>query len=118
MTIKKPKPFIRPSVSISSDHDDVQREWMTVEPHRLGQGDIVADRGKVEAVDVEFWTDASALGWSATVLTKVRYLSGHVEQTRGTLTRDDAYRSVRDLRYEGPKVFAFTAGIQPGPLRG
>lgn len=44
-----PKPFTRPSVSISSG---VSRRWVTTEVGSLSEGDIVQDKGLIEGIGV------------------------------------------------------------------
>lgn len=48
--------------------------------------------------------------------TRVLFLSGKIETARGVLRQDLAQDPI--WIYEGGKVFAFTEGIPPRPLRG
>ena len=113
MARRLPKPFQRPSVTVASGG---RRSWQTVPPYCLGRGDTVADRGRVEDVEGEFFTPRTSMHAEVIVDTRVLFLSGKIETARGVLRQDLAQDPI--WIYEGGKVFAFTEGIPPRPLRG
>lgn len=113
--IKKPKPFVRPSVSISSEHDEVAREWQHVEPYSLAEGDIVADRGKILRLVGETFTLQDPY---AVLIRVTAEFPSRTEKYECRLRPDITLSSDwRGWHYDGPKIFAFTAGDLPAIFR-
>lgn len=64
MAVRKPKPYVKPSISVTKPAD---RVWQTIPAVRLSEGDIVPDLGQVVKIS------------HSLVTTHVTFFSGRVE---------------------------------------